>query len=106
LAVPAAVETVRASSAQQSIDAIDAWNSNQDAADYIVPSLQFDPDINQQNTDINVAVWTYAQEQLAKMIIGEVSIDKWDDFIAQCKEMGMDTHTANIQAAYDKFMAD
>lgn len=99
-------ETVRASSAQQSIDAIDAWNSNQDAADYIVPSLQFDPDINQQNTDINVAVWTYAQEQLAKMIIGEVSIDKWDDFIAQCKEMGMDTHTANIQAAYDKFMAD
>jgi putative aldouronate transport system substrate-binding protein len=97
-------EFVRAKNSAAAGPAVDAWVSNQDAADYIVPSMTYADDVRQQNTDISTALNTYVSEQLTKMVMGEIKIDTWDDFIAQCKSMGSDTWTANIQAAYDEFM--
>lgn len=97
-------EFVRAKNSAVAGPSVDAWISNQDASDYWLPGMNYPDDVRQQNTDISTALTTYVSENLTKMIVGDISIDAWDDFIAQCKSMGLDTQTANIQAAYDEFM--
>lgn len=45
---------------------------------------------------------TYSSELLTKLIMGEASLDNWDTYIAEMKELGLDELIAITQARYDR----
>ena len=45
---------------------------------------------------------TYSAELLTKLIMGEKSLEDWDSYIADLKELGLDDLIAINQARYDR----
>lgn len=46
-------------------------------------------------------LFDYIEEQTKGFISGAVSLDKWDEYVAQCESMGLADITAIMQARYD-----
>ncbi|NSW89072.1 MAG: extracellular solute-binding protein [Firmicutes bacterium] len=55
--------------------------------------------MNFLKNDIN----TYVEQMIAKFIIGEEPLDKWDNYVNTVKSMGLDELTKIMQDAYDKW---
>lgn len=49
---------------------------------------------------------TYVFEMMAQFIIGEVSFDKWDEYLEQLDKMKLDEYMEIYQAAYDRYMGN
>ena len=49
-------------------------------------------------------IQTYVDENVAKFMIGEQSMDKWDEFVATVKELGIDQIIAVRQKQADRFI--
>lgn len=96
----------KAKNSPQTVASVDAWTSNQDCSDYLLPKLSYSTEDTQTITDINTAIDTYASEMITKFIVGEESIDKWDEFIADTQKMGQPTLIKIHQAAYDEYMSN
>jgi len=58
----------------------------------------------QEETDItdNADLGNYISDSLNKFVKGEMSFDKWDDYQAQLKKMGLDELCAAYQGIYDR----
>ena len=50
-------------------------------------------------------IGTYAQTELLRFVVGEDSMDQWDDFVETCKSMGIDQCVEIYQGAYDRYEA-
>lgn len=48
-------------------------------------------------------LFTYMDEQIQKFMMGTRSIDEWDDFVTECKDMGIDEATAVRQEMFDSY---
>lgn len=65
---------------------------------YAVPTVEEIDRANEISTDLN----TYSSELLTKLIMGEKSLDDWDSYIADLKELGLDDLISINQARYDR----
>lgn len=50
-------------------------------------------------------IMTYTNEMTAKFIQGTEKLDKFDDFVAKCKDLGIDKVIEVYNAAYDRYKA-
>ena len=57
------------------------------------------------NSAIMSDVQTFVDETVIQFILGTKDLSEFDDFVAQVKDMGIDTVIANKQAALDRYMA-
>ena len=103
--VPYVHMTSRTTSAytdQDEFDASDIWKQN---ADF---SRMYHGDMTVEETEEYTAIMsdleTYVNECAPKFILGEMSFDQWDEFIDQCKTMGVDRTVELKQAAYDRYL--
>jgi putative aldouronate transport system substrate-binding protein len=48
---------------------------------------------------------TYMDEHIIKFIVGDQSLDEFDDYVATLKQMGIEDCIAIEQAAYDRYLA-
>lgn len=55
-----------------------------------------------RTTELATDLWTYTDELLVKLIMGEQSLDDWDTYIAEIKELGMDEIIQIHQDRYDR----
>ncbi|MGN1073864.1 MAG: extracellular solute-binding protein [Eubacteriales bacterium] len=70
-----------------------------------LPSLNFSADdretYNANNTEIN----TYAEAMINKFIMGEESLDNFDDFVAKIKALGIEKNLEICNKAYSEYKA-
>lgn len=57
---------------------------------------------NDRTTELWADLQTYTDELLVKLIMGEQSLDDWDTYIAEMKELGMDEIVQIHQDRYDR----
>ena len=50
-------------------------------------------------------VTTIVNEKTSQFITGVISMDEYDDFIAQLKQMNVDRAVEIVQTVYDRFQA-
>ena len=48
---------------------------------------------------------TYMDETVSKFVVGDLSLDQFDSFVQQLKDMGLEDCIAIEQAAYDRYLA-
>lgn len=62
-----------------------------------------------EESEIVASKWTdvetYIEENIPKFVMGDLSIDEYDDFVNTLVEMGINDVTDCRQAAYDRYMA-
>lgn len=66
----------------------------------ILPQLYFSSEITTENANIMSEINTYVAEQFNKYVMGIESLDTFDQFQQQLKDMGIETVLANYQASY------
>ena len=52
--------------------------------------LAFPDDVATERGDLYSAINRYAEEMMSKFILGTESMDKWDEFVEEAKDMGVD----------------
>lgn len=67
----------------------------------LLPHLYFDAPTATENTNIMREVSAYVTQQFNRYVMGVESLDTFDQFYRQLKEMGIETVLENYQDAYD-----
>lgn len=88
----------------QQQDAVVKWASCK-MEDYKVPQIILTTDEKDRYTAIMSEVDTYVNEMFNQFISGKVSLDKFDEFVAEVKNLGIDEALAIKQAAYERYLA-
>ena len=90
----------------QQSEAFTLWNTYApNAINVIYPMASYTTEESEELAAINTAVNTYVSEECTKFIMGTRSLDEFDDFVAEIKELKIDKALEIKQAAYDRFMA-
>jgi putative aldouronate transport system substrate-binding protein len=72
--------------------------------DLMLPPITLTADEGKEAANILNVTDAYKNEQLLRFILGEVSIDKYADYVNEMKKLGIDRATAIYQAAYNRFI--
>ena len=96
---------VRADYIQDQLDAIEVWNNSNDGL-YNIPraGVSMNVDESQEYTDLYADIETYQDENIVKFVVGDKSLDEFDDFVATLKQMGIERCVELEQAAYDRYL--
>ena len=98
-------EKARADYSEDQKNAVQVWSSATDGL-YNIPrqgvtmTSEETEDYNAIYNDID----TYMDESISKFIVGDLSLDQFDAFVAQLKDMGIEDCIAIEQAAYDRYL--
>ena len=57
---------------------------------------------NERIADLTADFETYYKELLTKLILGQQSLDDWDTYLNEMKELGLDELIEITQARYDR----
>lgn len=57
---------------------------------------------NERIADLTADFETYYQELLTKLVLGQNSMDDWDAYISEMKELGLDELIQITQDRYDR----
>lgn len=66
-----------------------------------LPNLIISVDDSAAYTDLQTLIVNYINENATLFILGDRSMDEWDDYLAELQAMGADEYVALAQAAYD-----
>lgn len=88
------------------VQATEAWNSNTDYMDYILPTLVYTTDEDSRYTDLNSTLGTYISEMALKFVVGEESLDNFDGFVDTLYNMGLEELLEIQNNAYQRFMSN
>ncbi len=83
-------------------EAAKVWPDN-DWGKYMLPPITPTPEESRELSRIMNDVNTYVQEMTMKFIMGVESLDKFDDYVAQLKKMGIERAIAINQAALERY---
>ena len=89
---------------QAGTEALEKWIENTEGPSHCVPALSLTDEENARYTDLFSAISTYVQEAGMKFMTGEKSLDEFDAYVKELKEIGLDEVLKIQQSAYDKFM--
>ena len=70
-----------------------------------VSAMGISSDENKEYSKIMTDVTTIVNEKTSQFITGVISMDEYDDFIAQLKQMNVDRAVEIVQTVYDRFQA-
>ncbi|MDR3191535.1 MAG: extracellular solute-binding protein [Treponema sp.] len=72
--------------------------------DLMMPPVSLTADEGKEATRIHSVTNVYRNEMCIRFIMGETPLDKFADYVAEMKNMGIDTAIALYQGAYNRFM--
>jgi len=98
-------DRVRADYVEDQLNAIAVWNDSNDNL-YNLPRAGISMNVqeSQQYYGLYSDIETYEDENIVKFIVGDKSLDEFDDFVATLKQMGVDQCVELEQAAYDRYL--
>jgi len=83
-------------------DALKAWAKTNMGA-HVLPAIGLTPEQAEEAGNIMVNVNTYIDEMTYKFIAGEESLDKFDEYLAQLKDFGIEKSIAFRQEALERY---
>ncbi len=72
----------------------------------LLPSYSYTAEEARTISNIMGDITTYEDEMFTKMIIGTVSIDEFDNYVAKIKELGIEEAIALHKQAYERYMGN
>ena len=82
------------------------WNKySTNAIDVTYPPVSHTTEESEELALITTAVNTYVEEECTKFITGKRSLDEFDDFVEELKNMQIEKAIEIKQEAYNRFMA-
>lgn len=87
-------------------EAWEVWSSNMDGSHYIPSNVSMNAEETETSSYYVADIVTYASQMVPQFISGDASLDDWDSFVAQLKEMSIEECIAAEQAAYDRCMGN
>lgn len=92
------------SSMPEQVRAWHTWEqTNADA--HILPHLYIAQEDLNEYTNLNTSVKSYADEMLLKFIMGKESLDKYDSFVDELNQRGLQTVLRLKQEAYNRYLS-
>ncbi len=88
---------------QQQKDAQMEWTKT-NMKEHLLPILYIADEYADRDSDIMTNVKTYVEEMTIKFITGREPLDKFDEYVAQLKEFGIDESTRFRTEAYERFL--
>lgn len=85
-------------------EAIDVWADGVDTTG-VLPALSLTAEETEQIADALTQLQTYAQTEMNNVVIGETSIEEWDEIVEKFRNMGLDDVLAVYNAAYARYLA-
>lgn len=79
------------------------WTENTDGI-YGVPTLSMTTEESDTLSRYCTDLTTYAAETLPKFVMGELSMDQWNDYVETVREMHMDEILDAYQMAYNRYL--
>ena len=73
--------------------------------DHLMPEIYVLGEESEKAADIMAACKTYIDEMTLKFITGDVSLDKFDEYLAQLEEFGIKDAIKFRQSAYDRYQS-
>lgn len=83
--------------------AVERW-AETDWQDYRLPALTLTAEETEEYNSIMSEINIYLDEMLNNMIIGKVSVDKFNDYVKTAKTMGIERAIKIQQDAYDRYL--
>lgn len=80
--------------------AIQLWTDTKEAK-YTMPTVTLSTEDNEELSKLLVDIETYASECVTKFIIGDMSLDKWDEFVGTMESLGIHRCIEIYQQAVD-----
>jgi putative aldouronate transport system substrate-binding protein len=98
-------DRVRADYVQDQLNAIAIWNESNDGL-YNMPraGINLTVEESQEYNRIYADIETYEDEHIVKFVVGDESLDEFDNFVSTLKQMGIEDCIAIEQAAYDRYL--
>lgn len=88
----------------EQIEAVKTWSESCDPS-LMLPPVTLTAEESQRQAAIMSEINTYVDEMTTKFIMGEESLDKFDQFVDQIKKMNIDEALKIQQAAVDRYNA-
>ena len=66
-----------------------------------LPQLLMDPETSIEYNEVKKMVVDYVKENVAKFVLGDRSMDEWDDYVATLSNIGAEYYVQLAQDAYD-----
>ncbi len=85
-------------------EAIEIWAADVDTSG-VLPTLSFTAEESDQITDALTELETYADTQINKVVIGEISMDEWSGIVEKFHKMGLDKILEVYNAAYQRYLS-
>ena len=85
-------------------DGADLWLTNTTAADAVIPTLILTAEEASRSADLEMAAFTYGNEQIMKILAGEASIDTYDAVVAHMYDLGLQELLNIYNAAYQRYL--
>lgn len=97
---------VRANYIEDQLNAIAVWNAATDGL-YTLPKagINMSTDESSKYNSLYSDIETYMDENIVKFIVGDKSLDEFDDYVETMKKIGIEDCIAIEQAAYDRYLA-
>ena len=86
------------------LEALDTLSELTDGAWIIDRGVQIPLELQTENASISTEISTYADGEILKFILGDRSLDTYDEFLSTVEGMGLDRMTEIQQEAYDTYM--
>lgn len=90
------------SSYQQQKDAIKVW-ANTDTKKYLLPPVTPSTEESNEFARIMNEVTTYKEEMVVGFIMGQISLDRFDEYVAQIKSMNIDKAIEIMQNSLSRY---
>lgn len=81
------------------------WAECADRSGILPSGIKLTAEEKEEIADALTQVKTYADTQMNKIVIGELSMDEWDDVVAKFYDMGLDDVLEVYNAAYQRYLA-
>lgn len=96
---------VRADYVQDQLDAIAIWNNANDGL-YNFPraGVNLTVEESQKYNSLYADIETYMDEHIVGFVVGDRPLEKFENFVATLKQMGIEDCIAIEQAAYDRYL--
>lgn len=98
-------EKARTDYSEDQHNTIEVWNAASDGA-YNIPrqGVNMTADEKEEYNSIFNDIDTHMDTTIAKFIVGDRSLDEFDDFVEELKSMGIEDCIALEQTAYDRYL--
>lgn len=90
---------------EDQMNAVEVWSNATDGL-YNIPrqGVNMTTEEQEEYNGIYSDIDTYMDETISKFVVGDLSLDQFDSFVQQLKDMGIEDCIAIEQAAYDRYL--